>query len=94
MKNEDLKKALISEIENCQNNDLLLEALLLLVGPPTSQHVYSKLEETETEYKKGFISPVPQEHYDLLKAELEDYLKGNASAISWEEFKKELFEEL
>ena len=39
MENAELKKALIAEIDQCENNDLLLEALLLLVCPPPSQYV-------------------------------------------------------
>lgn len=94
MENAELKKALIAEIDQCENNDLLLEALLLLVGPPPSQYYHSAAQEAETEYKTGNSSPVPKEHWDLLKQEMEEYLAGNATAISWEDFKKELFEDI
>lgn len=90
MTNEELKRALISEIESCQNNDLLLEAFLLLTG----QHDYPAVNEAETDYKLGRVFPVPQEHWDLLKDQLDEYLKGNIEATSWEDLKKELFEDL
>lgn len=90
MKNEDLKKALISEIENCHNNDLLLEALLLLVGPPPSQHDTTEANETETEYKKEYTSPVPQEHWDLLKEQTEKLERGEITGIPWEVLEAEM----
>jgi hypothetical protein len=90
MKNEVLKKALISEIESCQDNDLLLEALLFLIGPPPSQNNCSKVNETEAEYKTAWVSPVPQEHWDLLKEQSEKLAKGGIIAIPWEEVEAEL----
>lgn len=93
MNYDELKKALLSEIESCENNDLLLEALLLLVGPPPTSHNYSEAKEPNTAYKTGRTSPVPQEHWELLKAEREEFLKGNIKATAWEDFKKKMFEE-
>ncbi|MBK5213125.1 MAG: hypothetical protein JJE55_05635 [Flavobacteriaceae bacterium] len=90
MKNEDLKKALISEIENCQNNDLLLEALLLLIGPPPSSHKYAKVNEAETGYETQYKSPVPQEHWDLLKEQSEKLERGEITGIPWAVFEAEM----
>lgn len=88
--NEELKIALLSEIESCQNNDLLLEALLLLIGPPPSQYDYTVVNEAEADYKTGRVSPVPQEHWDLLKEQSEKLAKGEISGIPWEQGKAEL----
>tara|TARA_R110000772_G_scaffold203861_1_gene313983 strand:- start:234 stop:524 length:291 start_codon:yes stop_codon:yes gene_type:complete len=90
MNNEDLKKALISEIENCQNNDLLLEALLLLMGTPPSQYDFPTVSEAETGYKKEYISPVPLQHWDLLKAQTEKLERGEISGIPWEVLEAEM----
>ncbi|CAM3352674.1 hypothetical protein [Aequorivita lipolytica] len=90
MNNEELKKTLISEIENCQNNDLLLEALLLLIGPPPSQHQYSEVKEAEMDYKTEWVSPVPKGHWDLLKKQSEKLAKGEISGVTWEQIEAEL----
>lgn len=90
MTNEELKIALLSEIESCQNNDLLLEALLLLIGPPPSQYDYPVVYEAETDYKTGRVSTVPKEHWDLLREQSERLAKGEISGIPWEQVKAEL----
>ncbi len=90
MTNEELKKALISQIQSCQNNDLLLQALLLLIGPAPSQHDYPLVNEAETDYKTDWISPIPQEHWDLLIEQSEKLAKGEISGVPWEAVMAEL----
>ncbi|MBT0607265.1 hypothetical protein [Aequorivita echinoideorum] len=86
MKNEDLKKALLEEIENCENNDLLLEALLVLLGPSPSSRTYIEAKEAEANYETQHTSIVPQAHWDLLKEQSEKLANGEISATPWEEF--------
>lgn len=90
MENEELKKALISEIKDCENNDLLMEALLLLIGPPPNTYNYSEVNETETNYETQHSSPVPQEYWNLLKEQSEKLARGEITGVSWAVFEAEM----
>ena len=65
METKDIKDAIYQQVKNCEDRELLLDALVKLI--PDSPNISSSnfVEEPETEYEK--TSAVPKEHYDLLK---------------------------
>jgi hypothetical protein len=84
MKIKDIKDAIYQQVKNCEDRELLLDALVKLIpDPPNISSSNYYVEEPETKYDK--TSAVPQAHYKLLQEDWELFKKGEIKAKPLEE---------
>ena len=87
---ENLKKSIIKHIENCEDEALLQDIHIQLLGPPPSFEKYNLAKEPDAEYVSAKSSQVPDAYFDMLDEKERKYRNGETTSISWEELKAKL----
>lgn len=86
---EELKKAILEELKQCADKDLLLDVLLKFYS-----QAHNLVKEEEVSYKNSQLAAVPESHYKLLREDWEKYKSGELEATLWEDFEKKLLKDL
>jgi len=83
MEIKDIKDAIYQQVKNCEDRELLLDALVKLIPDPPNISSGNFVEEPETKYEK--TSAAPKEHYDLLRKDWVLFKKGEIETKPLEE---------
>ncbi|MGB5942278.1 MAG: hypothetical protein WBG71_05305 [Leeuwenhoekiella sp.] len=93
MEIEALKKAIMKELENCTDGDLLWTVYLDLLGPPRTS-MENKVKEEQGDYSIANYAQVPQEHYNLLEKDWEMFQRGELKTYSLKEIRVKMAKKL
>lgn len=88
MEIKDIKDAIYQQVKNCEDRELLLDALVKLIPDPPNISSSNFVEEPETDYEK--TSAMPKAHYKLLKEDWELFKKGEIKEKPLEEVMSKL----
>ena len=81
---EKLKKTIIQQIENCNDEEFLAEVLLMFDNKEGGLHEPEIIYHTNADYQ------IPQEHYQLLEEDMKKVKSGEMKTHTWEEVKARL----